>query len=296
MPKSQTGAPMRDHAKISLVVATLGRREELTRLLDSLSLQALAPHEIIIVDQNPKGWLAATIAPFAVRLPLFHLSCAKGASHARNIGLIAATGDWVGFPDDDCWASPDWLANLAPYLNDAHAPGALCVPLDDEHGHPLMLRWPRRRTAITRENVWQTCLMAGFFARRELLHQSTGFDERLGVGATSGIGSGEETDLALRLLASGAKLEFHPCAGLSHPARPPLAKLTARAESYGRGFGYVWTRHRLSAAGFYYYCLRAFGGWMRAKIRGDQGAAAFYSASLAGRRAGRALALSERSS
>ena len=154
-----------------------------------------------------------------------------------------------------------------------------------------MLRWPLCTEPITRRNVWQSCLMAGFFARRSLLLDCGGFDEHLGVGSSKGIGSGEETDLALRLVDRGARFEFHPVFGLHHPARPPLAELAGRAESYGRGFGYVWTRHGLPTAGFYYYCLRAALGALRARLAGDGGAARFYLASLRGRLAGRRLAL-----
>jgi len=295
MPASENAPPARDHAKISLVIATRGRREELDRCLASLRAQTLRPHEIVIVDQNPSGWLDMVVASHTEALPLRHLTRPpRGASFARNQGLAAATGDWVGFPDDDCWATPDWLRLVADVLAGPDAPDALCVPLHDEKDLPLVLRWPRRATPITRRNVWQSCLMAGFFARRALLSDCGGLAENIGVGSVDGLGSGEETDLALRLIASGARVEFRPVAGLRHPARPPFGDLAGRAESYGRGFGYVWTRHALSTAGFYYYCLRAALGGLRARLSGDQGGARYYGASLHGRLAGRRLALKER--
>jgi GT2 family glycosyltransferase len=294
MPYRQDAPCTHDDAKISLVVATLGRREELARLLASLAKQTLPPHQVIVVDQNPEGWLDAVLSVHATSLPILHLRSSKGASLARNRGLAAATGKIIGFPDDDCWLQPELLARVVDHFKSSPNLTASCLPLHDETGHPIMLRWPIRRTPITRSNVWQTCLMAGFFCRHSALKTSGGFDETLGVGTPDGLGSGEETDLALRLLASGFHLEFAPLAGLHHPARPPIAALAGRAESYGRGFGYVWTRHQLSTLGFYYYCLRAIVGQLLARLKGDTGAVLYYSASLAGRLSGRRSALKNR--
>lgn len=294
MLDSQDAARTHDDAKISLVVATLGRRDELARLLDSLSHQTLPPHQVIIVDQNPTGWLDDILSTRAAGLPLLHLRSAKGASLARNVGLASASGDIIGFPDDDCWLQPELLARVVAYFSTSPRLAVACLPLYDETGRPIMLRWPVTRTPITRHNVWQTCLMAGFFARRSVMDTTHGFDETIGVGSSIGLASGEETDLALRLLAGGHQIEFSPIVGLHHPARPPVAALAGRAEAYGRGFGHVWTYHRLSTAGFYYYCLRAIGGFLVARIKGDQGASRYYAASLRGRLAGRRAALKER--
>lgn len=294
MSTSQDPAPPHDDAKISLVVATLGRRIELDRLLDSLTRQTLPPHQVIIVDQNPFGWLDDLLAAYADRIPLLHLHSAKGASLGRNTGLACVTGNLVGFPDDDCWLQPDLIARIVAHFGARPGLAAACIPLSDETGQPIMLRWPANTTPITRANVWQTCLMAGLFARKSAFALTGTFDEQLGVGAATGLFSGEETDLLLRFLAKNLAAEFTPIKGLHHPPRPPIAALTPRASGYGRGFGYVWTRHRLSVAGFYYFCLRALGGQLFALLKGDRGAASFYAASLTGRLAGRRLALQQR--
>jgi glycosyltransferase involved in cell wall biosynthesis len=294
MPDSQDAAHAHDDAKISLVVATLGRRDELARLLDSLNRQTRPPHQVIIVDQNPSGWLDDTLSTHTAGLPLLHLRSAKGASLARNVGLASATGDIIGFPDDDCWLQPELLARVAIHFSPSPHLAVACLPLHDETDRPIMLRWPVTRTPVTRHNVWQTCLMAGFFVRRSVMETTHGFDETIGVGSSGGLTSGEETDLALRLLAGGHQIEFVPITGLHHPARPPVAALAGRAEAYGRGFGHVWARHHLSTAGFYYYCLRTIGGYLLARFKGDHGACHYYAASLKGRLTGRRTALKER--
>ncbi|MFH1497155.1 MAG: glycosyltransferase family A protein [Verrucomicrobiota bacterium] len=262
-------------------------------MLESIGRQTLAPREVIVVDQNPAGWLEDILNPHRANLPLKVVNIpAKGASHARNAGLVLATGPLVGFPDDDCWLDRETLGSVETLFENDPTLAAACLPLHDAGGRPIMLRWPSRRAPVTRTSVWQNCLMAGFYARKPVLDAIGGFDERLGVGTE--LGSGEETDLALRLLAAGHRLDFIPLDGLRHPQRPPVGRLAERAESYGRGFGYVWTANRLSTFGFYYYCLRALAGRIIASLRGDTGAACFYAASLRGRLTGRRAALNER--
>ena len=48
--------------KITLITSTLGRHEPLTRLLRSLEQQTFKNFEIIIVDQNPTGFLDNTLS------------------------------------------------------------------------------------------------------------------------------------------------------------------------------------------------------------------------------------------
>ena len=96
--------------RFSLIVATLGRSREIGELLESLLAQGRDDLEVIIVDQNADDRVAPILAPYASRLRLTHLrSSIRNANHARNLGLRAAQGEIVTFPDDDClW--PRWCA------------------------------------------------------------------------------------------------------------------------------------------------------------------------------------------
>src|SRR5262249_37052881 len=95
---------------MSLVLCTLGRRPaQLERLLDSLESQPFRSFEIILVDQNPQANLDQIVRSRAARLTLRHVRSDRGLSLARNVGLRHATGDIIGFPDDDCWYLADTL-------------------------------------------------------------------------------------------------------------------------------------------------------------------------------------------
>jgi glycosyltransferase involved in cell wall biosynthesis len=98
--------------QISLIVATLGRKSEVASLLESLCHQTipLSKIEIIIVDQNPQGYLKDTISPYQNKIKIIYRHSKRlGLSLNRNIGLDFANGDIIGFPDDDCRYRPETL-------------------------------------------------------------------------------------------------------------------------------------------------------------------------------------------
>jgi hypothetical protein len=95
--------------KLSVVIATYRRASSLGRTLATISAQRRLPDEVIVVDQSPaeeKVAVEAVVqkaaqAGLAVRLIWSEL---PSSTHARNLGLDSATGDWVVFSDDDV----DW--------------------------------------------------------------------------------------------------------------------------------------------------------------------------------------------
>src|ERR1700749_1024458 len=100
---------------ISLIVASLHRTAELERLLASLETQSFRDFEVIVIDQNPDQRLADVLGKHPV-LNLSHLRCPPGASRARNMGIKAAQGEIIGFPDDDCWYSTDLLQTVSKWF------------------------------------------------------------------------------------------------------------------------------------------------------------------------------------
>src|SRR5215212_9261375 len=101
----------------SLVLATVGRTEEVRRLLESLREQTYRNFEVIVVDQNPGDGLTYLLELYRDTLNIRHIRSAKGISKARNVGLRYTTGDVVAFPDDDCWYAPDLLERVAAKLS-----------------------------------------------------------------------------------------------------------------------------------------------------------------------------------
>lgn len=101
--------------RVSVVIPTHNRCDLLARLLASLEAQTLdaASYEVIIVhNHTPDGtehmageWCARQA--FAAR---YFRKNFQGPARSRDFGARAANGQLLAFIDDDCVATPEWLA------------------------------------------------------------------------------------------------------------------------------------------------------------------------------------------
>jgi GT2 family glycosyltransferase len=201
---------------LAVVVASHDRPVRLRFLLNALEEQTLARErfEVIVAhdSRGPETEDLLSAHPLAAAGVLRHLSFAPGPGPAqkRNAAWRDARAPTIVFTDDDCRPPADWLERMAGAIA-ATAPGAIVQgatrPDPDEAG--LLHVSPRVRTqSIDPPTVWaQTCNIA---YPRELLERLGGFDASLPVA------SGEDTDLAARALASGARLVAAPEARTFH--------------------------------------------------------------------------------
>jgi glycosyltransferase involved in cell wall biosynthesis len=231
----------------SLVLATVGRTKELDRLFDSLASQTFHEFEVIVVDQNIDDRLVPHLErACSLGVVVRHLKhYPPNLAAARNAGIAAASGDWLGFPDDDCWYEPDVLDRLARRINSAQKPAGIIVQWA-EQGEPRFaapaLSWERSR-AFRDVPVASITL----FFQRGLCDRIGGFDNRLGVGQW--FGAAEETDFVLRALRTGALVAYEPNAKVHHhvssgtPPADPQARLAARYRA--RGTGALYAKHGL---------------------------------------------------
>ena len=95
---------------ISVVIPTFNRPRELRRALDSVIAQNYSPLEIIVIDDNARNVIARQATAQVITdyaQPILYIQTEEpcGGSKARNIGIKAATSDWIAFLDDD----DEWL-------------------------------------------------------------------------------------------------------------------------------------------------------------------------------------------
>ena len=145
--------------RFSLIVATLGRSSEIGELLESLLAQGRDDFEVIIVDQNADDRVAPVLQPYAARLPITHLrSSIRNANHARNLGLRAARGEIVTFPDDDCLYPAGVLARVDAAFRAAPSLGVLTGPAASPEGGLGSGRWREASGAIDLTNAWTSVI------------------------------------------------------------------------------------------------------------------------------------------
>jgi glycosyltransferase involved in cell wall biosynthesis len=243
---------------ISLVMCTIGRTDPLLRLIKSLVEQTCTAFELVIVDQNPEGYLDPLVACARESLSVQCARSEPGLSRARNVGLELCRGDIVAFPDDDCWYPPDLIWQLLElFRSNAHL-GIVTGRTTDTDGRDSNGKFVRSSCKVTRSNVWFCGTSNSVFVRRELALKLKGFNEALGVGSGTAFGSGEETDFLLRAFASGAQIFFFRDLLVHHDQTGTELNDVAfrRAASYARGFGRVLRLNRYSSGYMAYRVAR----------------------------------------
>lgn len=246
--------------KISLIVATLGRDVELIRLFESLEKQSLLDFEVIVVDQNSDRRVSTVLSKIQSSFPIIHLHRGdiRGLSLSRNVGIAHSSGDFLMFPDDDCWY-PSWLLKNFSDTADKHAADIVAGRAADENGRSINARYVQNFTEITFDNAFETQIEWMVFVKRQVLDQIGGFDVELGVGAPTPWQSCEGPDLVLRALKKGFKAYFDPALhGYHHELilYEPSRALRAKALAYAFGMGFVMRKHGYSLFFALYRCTR----------------------------------------
>lgn len=271
--------------RFSLCMATRGRDAEIGAFCESLLAQRRADAELIVVDQNADERVAPVLGRFAGRLAITHLrSDVAKANHARNLGLRAARGAIIGFPDDDCLLPPGLLDRIDAAFAADPALMVLTGPAESPAGGLGSGRWRAEGGPITPANVWTSVIEFNLWLRREVALALGGFDEAMGPGTP--LGSAEGNDLVLRAVAAGHAARYEPSLRVIHPDKRLTEVATARARLYGRGLGFALRRHRVPARVWAPFLLRPLGGVAVSLLRLRPRHAAYYAMTLLGRAEG----------
>ncbi|MDL2404153.1 glycosyltransferase family A protein [Rhizobium calliandrae] len=268
----------------SLVVCTIDRFDQLERLFVSLMDQHHRDFEVILVDQNPDDRLLELIGSFSPLFVIRHIRSAKGLSRARNNGMAAAVGDYVCFPDDDCWYEPDTLETAERLFVDHPELAIVTGRTLDAGGVTSVSPTGDTPLAVTRWNYLKCGNSNSIFVRRTALPGIGGFDENLGVGSDSPFQSGEEADFLLRALAAGNRLMFFPGLIVHHDQVTSEygPRQIERARKYGRGFGALMRKQRFPLTYVVYRLCRPIASWLAAVMRRKGDTARYKRAWLAG--------------
>src|SRR4051812_28896073 len=107
---------MRAGGRVTVVVITRDRREELLRTLAELEALPERP-PVIVVDNGSRDGTCATVRECFPGLGIIALGADHGAA-ARNEGVRAARTPYVAFSDDDSWWEPGALVRAADLLDE----------------------------------------------------------------------------------------------------------------------------------------------------------------------------------
>jgi glycosyltransferase involved in cell wall biosynthesis len=98
---------------VSVVVPVQDEERTIEVLLNSVDSQSLLPQEVVLVDAGSRDRTVALAKEHRGHVPIRILPAGRVfPGIARNLGVSAASGDWIAFTDGGIALEPDWLQEL----------------------------------------------------------------------------------------------------------------------------------------------------------------------------------------
>lgn len=157
---------MQESPLITVIVPVYNILEYLPRCVHSITAQTYQNLEILLVDDGSTdgtGELCDRLGAEDERIRVFHKENG-GSSSARNLGLLYAAGEYIGFVDSDDYIEPDMYEQLLSAMKE-YSVGAAQIGRDeiDEQGNRL----PNICEPPLQPEIWES----RDFLRELLLHK-----------------------------------------------------------------------------------------------------------------------------
>lgn len=193
--------------KLVLIGTTQGgRTRQIDRLLNSLI--GFDNIQLLFVDQTTDNSVSAVFDKFSQSIDYVLIKADKcSLSKARNLALLKASGDIIGFCDDDAIYDRDMLFYLSSV--DVKSNSLVSFPVIDPSSNENYgdRNFPKKNIVLTYNSVLKYSLSVGtFIFCRE--NNNLFFSELYGAGAK--FGGSEESELFFRLKSTGYKTYFNP--------------------------------------------------------------------------------------
>lgn len=194
---------------ISVLLCTLNRPVQIKDCIASLLAQSYTDFEIIVVDQSKGDDTRKSCAEFNDSRIKYHHVDFTGLSRARNYGLKYVKGEWICLGDDDAVYRKDYFHNAIDFLDKNAAKSILCGHLhfiDNREKDAFDYSIYRNRQQLNADDMLQIAPSPALIFPAGVLKEIKGFDTKFGVGAR--YGSGEETDVVLRMFKYGIRAYY----------------------------------------------------------------------------------------
>jgi glycosyltransferase involved in cell wall biosynthesis len=225
---------------ISVIIPIYNGARTLPFLLSALAQQDYPQEkrQFILVDNKSTDQTIAVITQYQEQFPnMFELviedkmQCSYAA---RNTGIERAGGRILAFTDADCIPNSNWLSAIAVAMAD---------PEMQYMGGHIQLKAENPNLWETYDSTWglrqkDYCTTRGFAAtanmaiRRELMEKYGAF--------ISGIVSGGDKELGLRLEKHGITTRYHAAMQVAHPPRNHFHLLHAKNIRIAKGFANIY--------------------------------------------------------
>lgn len=239
---------------ISIVMSTRGTSCAIfEKTIFSIISSDLENCEIIIIDQNINDEIKKFIFDIDKQkllvkknIIIYIKSNETGLSRGRNLGQKKATGKWILFFDDDIIIPKHFSEKFIPILEKTKEIAFYGNVLNIEN-KTLYIKRTIKTKHIHLFNFDSVCSI-GLILNRKIFENVDGFDINFGVG--SKFGAGEESDIVIRILQKGFKINYLKDFIVFHQA----SKIDLKKKfSYGYGIGALYRKHIFNS--FYYFFI-----------------------------------------
>jgi glycosyltransferase involved in cell wall biosynthesis len=178
---------------VSVVIPTWDRARTFGRALDSVLAQTERDFEVVVIDDGSPGDGAERVVNERAdpRVRYIRLPEHRGVSAARNAGVLAATGTYLAFLDDDDEWLPEKLQRQLEAVEGADREVGVVYTarftVDERTGRVTTTRFPR----AFRPTDSNTVTTSSILIKRERLSAAGLFDEEFEAG--------EDYDMWIRL-------------------------------------------------------------------------------------------------
>jgi len=232
--------------KISIIIATFNRAEELSKLLRELSFQFehlrfQSAFEFIVVNNNSTDHTSDVANSFIGELPIVYLEeKQQGLSRAQNTAILESSGDLICFVDDDVIPYSNWLIELHKIAINANLEkaqgfsGRIKAQVVGDLPSWLSFKAPFSVTPSVfpfhdygdKEKTYpfyyegqfvQNPIGANFLFTRKVFEQYGLFREDLGAGSQNGFGKHGDTEFTRYLLNHNIEIFYKPALQITHP-------------------------------------------------------------------------------
>lgn len=252
-----------EHPRISVIVCTYNGARTIRDCCEGLLELNYPNFEVIVVDDGSSDTTGAIASEYGFRVIR---TPNRGLSHARNIGMRAASGEIVAYIDDDTRPDRDWLTYLAATFRETdHAAvgGPNLAPPEDGTLADCVANAPGNPTHVLitdseAEHI-PGCNMA---IRKRCLGAIGGFDPQFRV-------AGDDVDVCWRLQERGWTIGFNPAAVVWHHRRNSLRAYWRQQRGYGIAEALLENKwhQKHNAVGQFTWAGRVYGRGLREPLR-----------------------------
>jgi GT2 family glycosyltransferase len=249
----------RAHPEISVIVCTRNHAGGIVNAVHSILASHYPRFELLLVDESDDNATADALAPLRQNNPrLRYLRLGEqGKARALNHALHHARGQYLALTDDDCEMAPDCLSAMVAAFE---ADPSVAIIFGDvapsrpagAHEHIPKYRFYEThairspadflKIRIRRGGAWLNFgIGANMAVRAAALRAIGGWDPCIGPGEK--FGSGDDHDVAFRLLLAGHGVQFSPSPRVVHYGMRLRSDLGRYTRRIGRGFGAACVKH-----------------------------------------------------